>query len=79
MSSFFISIIAANARSRAGVSLLVIHSADAGRDDLPGEAEAVLQPAARAVLAALGQRVPVAIDLVLVLAHHLQRERLVEA
>ena len=38
------------------------------RDDLPGEAEAVFQPAARAFLAALGQRRPVAVDLLLRLA-----------
>ena len=46
--------------------------------DLPGEAVAVLQPAALALLAALGQRVPVVVDLVLVGAVDQQRDGLVE-
>ena len=47
-------------------------------NDLPREAEAILQPAARAFLAALRERRPVAVDLLLVGAVDLERDRLVE-
>src|SRR5215213_6379390 len=50
----------------------------AGRHDLPGHPEAVLQPAAWALLAALGQDGPVPVDLLLRLAVDLQGDRLVE-
>ena len=46
--------------------------------DLPGQAVLVLEPAARALLAALGELVPVVVDLVLVGAVDQQRDRLVE-
>src|SRR5690349_19941565 len=49
------------------------------RHDLPGDAEAVLEPAAHARLAAArDQCVPVAVDLGLVLAVDEERDRLVE-
>ena len=48
------------------------------RHDLPGHAIAVLQPAARALFATLGEPGPVVIDLVLRLAMHLERDGLVE-
>src|SRR5262249_9576482 len=50
----------------------------AARDDLPGEAEAVLQPAARAVLAALAELLPVVVDLVLAVEVDRERDGLVE-
>ena len=47
--------------------------------DLPGDAELVLQPAAGALLAAaLGERVPVVVDLGLVVAADLEGDGLVE-
>src|SRR5215208_6815187 len=48
------------------------------RDDLPREAEPVLEPAARALFAALRQLAPVRVDLFLALAADLERDRLVE-
>src|SRR5437867_1248408 len=47
-----------------------------GRDDLPRQAESVLQPAARALLPALGELAPVRVDLVLRLTEDLERDRL---
>ena len=47
--------------------------------DLPGQPVAVLQPAARPLLAAVRQLVPVVVDLVLVGAFDEERDRLVEA
>ena len=52
--------------------------AQGGRDDLPRQAVAVLQPAARALLAALGERDPQLVDLLLRLAVHEERDRLGE-
>src|ERR1039457_282307 len=49
-----------------------------GRDDLPGQSVAVLQPAARAFLAAFGKPGPVVVDLLLVGAMDHERDRLVE-
>src|SRR4051812_41946608 len=46
--------------------------------DLPGDAELVLEPAALALLAALGEPVPVVVGLLLVLAHDLEGDRLGE-
>src|SRR5262249_39607127 len=46
--------------------------------DLPGHAVAILEPSARALLATLGQRVPEVVDLLLVVAHHLERDGLAE-
>src|SRR5215218_6503648 len=48
------------------------------RDDLPGHPEAVLEPAARALLAALAEPAPVFVDLLLRAAVDLERDRLVE-
>ena len=48
------------------------------RDDLPGDAVAVLEPSARPRFTAVGERVPVAVDLFLRLADDLERDRLVE-
>src|SRR4029077_12185156 len=48
------------------------------RDDLPGDAVLVLQPAARALLPALRQPAPEMIDLRLCRAGNLERDRLVE-
>src|SRR5262249_41224570 len=47
-------------------------------DALPGEAEAVLEPAARALFAAVRERRPVVVDLLLGRAADLVRDRLVE-
>ena len=47
-------------------------------DDLPRDAEPVLQPAARALLPTLGQRAPVGVDLFLALAVHLEGDGLGE-
>ncbi len=48
-------------------------------DDLPRQSPAVLEPAARLLLAAVGgERRPVAVDLVLIGARHVQRDRLGE-
>jgi hypothetical protein len=58
-----------------GVGEELVH---ARRDDLPGDAEAVLQPAARAFLAAVGELLPVVVDLVLVLAVDQEGDRLAE-
>src|SRR5581483_8092048 len=58
---------------RVGEELL-----EAPRDDLPGDAEAVLEPAARPLLAALGERAPVVVDLLLVGAVDDERDRLAE-
>src|SRR5215211_5505880 len=49
-----------------------------GGGDLPGDAEAILEPAARAVLAALAEAGPVLVDLGLVAAVDLERDRLAE-
>src|SRR5919106_1223499 len=52
---------------------------EAGRGDLPGEAVFVLEPATHALLASVGgELLPVVVDLVLVLAVDLERDRLVE-
>ena len=49
-----------------------------GRHHLPRDAELVLEPAALALLAALGQPGPVVVSLLLVGAHDLEGDRLVE-
>jgi len=55
------------------------HLDERGRHDLPGQSELVLQPAARTFLAAIGsQLAPIVVDLVLRLAHDLERDRLAE-
>ena len=78
MSSFCIRSIASIARlARAGSASVKSASQPAGHD-LPGQAELVLQPAALAVLAAVAELVPVVVDLVLVGAADLERDRLVE-
>jgi hypothetical protein len=48
------------------------------RDDLPGQSVAVLQPAARAFLAAFGKPGPLVVDLLLVDAMDHERDRLVK-
>src|SRR5207237_8427469 len=48
------------------------------RADLPRQAEPVPAPAAGAFLPAVGELAPVGVDLVLALAHDLERDRLVE-
>src|SRR6476659_293661 len=48
------------------------------RDDLPGDSEPVPQPPTGALLAALGERFPIAVDLLLGLAEHLEGDRLAE-
>ena len=53
-------------------------SAQPGGDDLPRQAVPVLQPAALALFAAVGELVPVVVDLVLVGAVDQERDRLVE-
>jgi len=47
-------------------------------DDLPGEAEFVLQPAALNLFAALGELAPIVVHLLLALAVDLERDRLGE-
>src|SRR4051812_30402366 len=63
------------ARSFVGVGKQVLH---AMRDHLPGQPEAVLEPAARSLRAAVGQPRPEVVDLVLVRAVDPQRHGLVE-
>ena len=66
MSSFFMPSMAFMARSaRSGSGSVSISSQPAGHD-LPRQAEPVLQPAALALLAAVGELVPVVVDLGLV-------------
>ena len=65
MSIFFICSIACITRCDFSRSGSVSSSGRRARDDLPREAEPVSQPAAHALLAALGERVPVPVDLVL--------------
>ena len=63
-------------RSLSGIVHQILHRR--GRDDLPGDAVAILEPAARAFLATLAQLAPVVVDLGLVGTVDLQRDRLVE-
>ena len=60
--------------------VILQHLGQSLRHDLPGEAISVLQPPALLCLriAALRQLLPVVVDLVLRVAEHLQRDRLVE-
>ena len=61
---------------RVGVGDQLVEDA---RHDLPRDAVAVLEPAARTLLPSIGERVPETVDLVLVLAVGLERDRLGEA
>ena len=63
--------------ARPGSGSLSSSISSAG-NDLPGDAELVLEPAALALLAALGQPVPVVVGLLLVLADDLEGDRLGE-
>src|SRR5205085_12099070 len=54
------------------------HIAKNGRDDLPRHAVAIFEPAAGLGFAASEQRVPVPVDLCLVVAVHDQRYRMIE-
>src|SRR3954447_6832208 len=70
-------------RPHDALRLLAIRVAEQLReplgDDLPRQAEPVLEPAARAFLStALRQLAPVVVDLLLVLTADLQRDRLAE-
>ena len=78
ISIFLICSIAAMTRCAFSRSGSASSSVSARRDDLPRDAEPVLQPAARALLAALGERAPVRVDLFLALAADLERDRLAE-
>ena len=78
MSIFRISSIAAMTRCARSGSGSVEQLVQPRRDDLPREAEPVLEPAARALLAALRELAPVLVDLVLRLAADLERDRLAE-
>src|SRR5262249_29688924 len=61
---------------RVGVREHLFH---AGRHHLPGEAEAVPEPTALALLSAVGELLPEVVDLILGLAFDRERDRLVEA
>ena len=78
ISIFFICSIACHDALRLLRVRIAQQLGQSGRDDLPRDAEPVLQPAARTFFAALGELAPVRVDLFLVLAAHLERDRLVE-
>ena len=76
--TFSFSASAAIARSDLVLSASVSICGNDRWHDLPGHPVSVLQPAARTFLAAIGKPLPEVIDLVLGVARHLKRDRLVE-
>ena len=78
MSIFFICMIAAEDALALFGLLVLQHVGNLRGHDLPREAELVLQPAAGAFGAALGELAPEVVDLGLRVAEHLERHRLVE-
>ena len=76
MSIFFICSIACMTRCDFSRSGSVSSSGRIVRDDLPRQAEPVLQPAARALLPAVGERVQYRVDLLLRLAVDDERDGL---
>ena len=78
MSNFFMPRNALVTRASCSFEAVRIHLVEVRRNDLPGHAVAILQPAALLGFGHGRQCVPVAIDLVLAVATDHERDRFVE-